>query len=92
MKYGWAYLHRQANKKALTLVHMQGSAAFTGLSETSSDADDSDIELDDHIDALERIFITGVLDELKVCFSYSNQVHVHCLLKLSFPAMKMPDR
>ncbi|GMN70910.1 hypothetical protein TIFTF001_055897, partial [Ficus carica] len=66
------------NKKALTKVYMQGSAPLTSLSETSSDADDSDTELNDSNDALdllavERIFITGVLDELKVCFSYSHQ-------------------
>lgn len=64
---------------------MQGSAPLTSLSETSSDADDSDIELNDNNDALdlfavERIFITGVLDELKVCFSYSHQVTLNSIV------------
>lgn len=59
------------------MVDVQGSAPLTSLSETSSDAD-SDNELNDNdvINPLEvdRIFITGVLDELKVGFNYSYQV------------------
>lgn len=73
------------NKKALIEVYMQGSAPLTSLSETSSDADDLEFELNDKTDdlnllAMERIFITGVLDELKVCFSYSHQVTLNCIL------------
>lgn len=60
------------------IYRASGSAPLTSLSETSSDADDLEFELNDKTDALnllamERIFITGVLDELKVCFSYSHQ-------------------
>lgn len=67
------------NEKALTNISMQGSAPITGLSDTSSDAEDSEIELHDDNKAIgllemEKIFITGVLDELKVQFSYSYQV------------------
>lgn len=70
---------RKMNKKALTKISMQGSAPITSLSETSSDAEDSEIELDDNNEAIgllemEKIFITGVLDELKICFSYTYQV------------------
>ena len=56
---------------------MQDSAPITGLSETSSD-DDTESEHDNQgvtdIAIAERLFVTGVLDELKVCFSYSYQV------------------
>ncbi|POO03118.1 Vacuolar protein sorting-associated protein [Trema orientale] len=63
-----------------------GSAPITSLSETSSDSDDSEIELDDNNEAvgpleMEKIFITGVLDELKVGFSYSYQ-HDHNFFKV----------
>ncbi|XP_057978559.1 uncharacterized protein LOC131164992 isoform X2 [Malania oleifera] len=52
-----------------------GSAPITSLSETSSDHDDSETELVDNNDVVEssmveKVFITGVLDELKICFSY----------------------
>ena len=57
---------------------MQDSAPIAGLSETSSDPDDNELELDDQgvvdISMAERLFVTGVLDELKVSFSYSYQV------------------
>jgi hypothetical protein len=58
---------------------MQGTAPITSLSETSSDTENSEAELSDkhnviEIMSLERLFVTGVLDELKVCFSYSKQV------------------
>ncbi|PON47152.1 Vacuolar protein sorting-associated protein [Parasponia andersonii] len=63
-----------------------GSAPITSLSETSSDSDDSEIELDDNDEAvgpleMEKIFITGVLDELKFGFSYSYQ-HDHDFFKV----------
>ncbi|BFG31191.1 hypothetical protein CerSpe_174650 [Prunus speciosa] len=54
------------------------SAPVTSLSETSSESEDSIVKLNDKDDVvdlskMERAFITGVLDELKVCFSYSYQ-------------------
>lgn len=49
-----------------------------GLSETSSNSEDSEMEpdeSDDTVDSyIERVFLTGSLDELRVCFSSSNQV------------------
>ncbi|XP_062073801.1 uncharacterized protein LOC133778015 isoform X2 [Humulus lupulus] len=68
------------------IYRASASAPITTLSETSSDADDSEIELDDKNKAIgllemEKIFITGVLDELKVCFSYSDQ-HDHSFFKV----------
>lgn len=64
---------------------MQGSAPITSLSETSSDAEDSEIEQNDNdeivnILKMERVFVTGVLDELKICFSYSCQVSLSYIL------------
>lgn len=57
---------------------LQDSASISGLSETSSDHDDTESEHDSQgvidIAIAERLFVTGVLDELKVCFSYSYQV------------------
>jgi hypothetical protein len=58
---------------------LQGTAPITSLSETSSDPENLEAELSDKHDVieimnLERLFVTGVLDELKVCFSYSKQV------------------
>ncbi|TQD75366.1 hypothetical protein C1H46_039097 [Malus baccata] len=55
-----------------------GSAPVTSLTETSSESEDSVTELNSNedmvdISKMERAFITGVLDELKVCFSYSSQ-------------------
>lgn len=55
-----------------------GSAPITTLSETSSDPEDSETELNDSGEAsnilkMERIFITGALDELKICFNYNRQ-------------------
>ncbi|EEF45057.1 vacuolar protein sorting-associated protein, putative [Ricinus communis] len=57
------------------------SAPIISLSETSSDADDSEMELNDKLDAsnistMERVFLTGVLDELKICFNYSGRVQL----------------
>ena len=55
---------------------MQGSAPITSLSETSSDPEDSDIDNNNMMDmsTTESVFITGVLDELKVCFNYNSMV------------------
>ncbi|KAM6557396.1 hypothetical protein CsatB_004415 [Cannabis sativa] len=68
------------------IYRASASAPVTTLSETSSDADDSEIEVDDKNKAIgllemEKIFITGVLDELKVRFSYSDQ-HDHSFFKV----------
>lgn len=61
---------------------MQGSAPITSLSDTSSDTDGSEMELNDNIEAndlskMESFFLTGVLDELKICFNYTHQVIVN---------------
>ena len=57
---------------------MQNTAPISGLSETSSDHEDTEPEQDNHgmfdVGIAERLFVTGVLDELKICFSYSYQV------------------
>lgn len=57
---------------------MQNTAPISGLSETSSDSDDTESELDNRgmieEGIAESLFVTGVLDELKICFSYSYQV------------------
>ncbi|KAL5551261.1 hypothetical protein UlMin_001437, partial [Ulmus minor] len=64
-------------------IYRASGSAPISLSETSSDAEDSEIEANDAIDLLniERIFVTGVLDELKVSFSYSHQ-HDHNFVKV----------
>ncbi|XP_050223282.1 uncharacterized protein LOC126673249 [Mercurialis annua] len=60
------------------IYRASGSAPITSLSETSLDADESEMELNDEINSynalrMERVFLTGVLDELKICVNYSNQ-------------------
>lgn len=69
---------------------MQGTAPITSLSETSSDLENSEVELSDKHDVieimnLERLFVTGVLDELKVCFSYSKQVRLGYFYYMKLP-------
>lgn len=69
---------------------MQGTAPITSLSETSSDPENSEAELSDKHDVieimnLERLFVTGVLDELKVCFSYSKQVCLGYFYHMKLP-------
>lgn len=56
---------------------MQNTDPISGLSEPSSDHE-SEHDNQDVIDVAitERLFVTGVLDELKVCFSYSYQVSI----------------
>lgn len=56
---------------------MQGSAPITGFSETSSDSEDSEVghvERQELIDfsKIEKVFFTGALDELRICFNYSH--------------------
>ncbi|KAH9610754.1 hypothetical protein KSS87_017342 [Heliosperma pusillum] len=60
------------------IYRASASAPITTLSESSSDSEDSESmipELDRAINGVnaEKIFITGVLDELKVSFSYNQQ-------------------
>lgn len=58
-------------------LNTQASAPISGLSETSSNSEDSEMEPDDSEDmdsSIERVFMTGSLDELSVRFSSSNQV------------------
>ncbi|XP_037495569.1 uncharacterized protein LOC105636609 isoform X2 [Jatropha curcas] len=60
------------------IYRASGFAPIAALSETSSDADDSEMEVNDNVDAshllrMENIFLTGVLDELKICFNYNHQ-------------------
>lgn len=57
---------------------VQGSAPITGLSESSSESEDyeADHAGNDVIDLsqMESLFLTGVLDELKMSFNYSHEV------------------
>lgn len=53
---------------------MQNTAPISGLSETSSDHEDTESEHDIDVGMAESLFVTGVLDELKICFCYSYQV------------------
>lgn len=55
---------------------MQVPTPIIGLTETSSDSDDSEIDNHDLMDSskTETLFLTGVLDELKIHFNYSSQV------------------
>ncbi|XP_020979196.1 uncharacterized protein LOC107640015 [Arachis ipaensis] len=59
------------------IYYASDSAPISGLSETSSDNEDTESEHDNQgvteIAIAERLFVTGVLDELKLCFSYSYQ-------------------
>ena len=57
----------------------QRSAPITGVLETSSDSEDSEVERVDNQDLLdsskmEKVFLIGVLDELKIRFNYNCQV------------------
>jgi len=57
---------------------VQNTDPISGLTEPSSDHDDTESEHNNQdvidVSIAERLFVTGVLDELKVCFSYSYQV------------------
>ncbi|KAL2987622.1 hypothetical protein AAZX31_11G038900 [Glycine max] len=59
------------------IYYASNTAPISGLSETSSDHEDTEPEQDNHgmidVGIAERLFVTGVLDELKICFSYSYQ-------------------
>ncbi|PPR99880.1 hypothetical protein GOBAR_AA20786 [Gossypium barbadense] len=65
------------------IYHTSDSAAITGLSETSSDSETERNDKNDTTDLSkkESVFITGVLDELKVDFSYNHQ-HERSFIKV----------
>lgn len=62
----------------LTYFYAQGSISVNDLSKTYSDIDESQSQpIDDIVpldSVIEKVFVTGVLDELKICFSYNLEV------------------
>ncbi|KAL0326633.1 UNVERIFIED_CONTAM: hypothetical protein Sangu_1741300, partial [Sesamum angustifolium] len=56
------------------IYRASGATPVTGLIETLSDSEDSEVENHDSVDAskMEKFFLTGALDELKISFSYSS--------------------
>lgn len=53
----------------------QVAPPISGLIEPSSDSEGSDISNQESTDSsTENFFLTGLLDELKISFSYSDQV------------------
>lgn len=57
---------------------LQGSAPIVGLSESSSEPEDSEKgDYNSQDTGVEKVFITGILDELKICFYYNQQVSLH---------------
>lgn len=56
-------------------LYMQAAASISGLVETLSDSE-SDLSNQDLTDSstTDNFFLTGLLDELKISFSYSDQV------------------
>lgn len=77
-----------SRKLTLQYLFMQASAAITSLSETSSESGDEKLESVDKIVIefvkIEKIFITGVLDELRICFSSNHSVSFELLFKYYF--------
>ncbi|XP_057487524.1 uncharacterized protein LOC130773593 isoform X2 [Actinidia eriantha] len=64
------------NRLQAAIYRASVSAPVTSLSESSSDAEESGAEVIETHDAqnmsnMEKIFISGVLDELKICFNYN---------------------
>ncbi|CAK8539544.1 unnamed protein product [Lathyrus sativus] len=58
------------------IYYASNTDPISGLSESSSEHDDTESEHNRgvvDVGIAERLFVTGVLDELKVCFSYSYQ-------------------
>ncbi|KAI6702353.1 hypothetical protein NL676_011489 [Syzygium grande] len=56
------------------IYRASGSAPIVGLSESSSELEDSEKGDDNTQDTgVEKVFITGILDELKICFYYNHQ-------------------
>ncbi|KAL0446423.1 UNVERIFIED_CONTAM: hypothetical protein Slati_1770200 [Sesamum latifolium] len=80
-------------------MYVQGAAPVTGLIETLSDSEDSEVENHDSVDAskMENFFLTGVLDELKISFSYSSLVsmvvfsHYFCMHDPSFMKLLLAE-
>lgn len=65
-------------------ISLQGSAPITSLSETSSDQEESETEPNGSHDLMdsskmEKLFMTGVLDELKIRFDFNPQVNLRSL-------------
>ncbi|XVF52445.1 hypothetical protein PTKIN_Ptkin05aG0018700 [Pterospermum kingtungense] len=65
------------------IYRASASAPITGLSETSSDSETEPSDKHDTTDLakIESVFITGVLDELKISFSYYHQ-HERSFIKV----------
>ncbi|PIN17888.1 hypothetical protein CDL12_09445 [Handroanthus impetiginosus] len=65
------------------IYRASGTAPVTGLIETLSDSKDSEIDSHDSTDSskTEKLFLTGILDELKISFSYCS-LHDHSFMKL----------
>ncbi|XP_022737877.1 uncharacterized protein LOC111290709 isoform X2 [Durio zibethinus] len=65
------------------IYHASGSAPITSLSESSLDSETEPNDKHDTTDLskIESVFITGVLDELKICFSYNHQ-HERSFIKV----------
>ncbi|XAR70581.1 hypothetical protein NMG60_11027484 [Bertholletia excelsa] len=66
------------NRLQGAIYRASASAPITSMSETSSDGDDSGKEFIENnglmaVSNLEKVFITGVLDELKISFNYNRQ-------------------
>ncbi|KAL3817950.1 hypothetical protein ACJIZ3_003855 [Penstemon smallii] len=61
------------------IYRASGTASITDLIEASSDSEDSEIENPKSTDLskAEKLFLTGILDELKISFSYSSQESIH---------------
>lgn len=57
-------------------LYVQVAAPIIGLIDTLSDSEGSEISNQESIDSstTENFFLTGLLDELKISFSYSGQV------------------
>lgn len=77
-----------SRKVTLQYLYMQASAAITSLSETSSESGDEKLESVDknviEFVKIEKFFITGVLDELRICFSSNHSVSFELLFKYYF--------
>ncbi|XP_048140983.1 uncharacterized protein LOC115736923 isoform X3 [Rhodamnia argentea] len=56
------------------IYRASGSAPIVGLSESSSEHEDSEKgDYNSQDTGVEKVFITGILDELKICFYYNQQ-------------------
>ncbi|PKI53524.1 hypothetical protein CRG98_026069, partial [Punica granatum] len=68
------------------IYRVSGPVPIAGLSESSSDNEDSlsgdhDEQALVDLSNLEKVFITGVLDELKICFYY-NKLHEQSFMRV----------